>query len=620
MGRFFLHIAFVSLLSIGSAFQLPAQTGGKEHAQQEQLAIRYFKNQEFEKAVALFADLYKQQSNNYYYSYYLQCLIQTQTFKEAEQLVHKQMKLYPQMQRYAVDLGQVYEAEGNPSKAKKQYEGCIYKNGHNAYTLRELSGAFLACGLPNYAINCYEQIRKISGEPSAYAFEMANLYTQQGNYDKALWEYLQWVESDKNNTSTLENILTAWMADDPDRQKRNLIERGLLTFFIKKPDQLCYADLMLWFTIQEGDFHEALKQAIAIDKRFKGDGKPVYDLANIAAEHNAYNAALDAYQYILRHYDEFSLCYEAALAGSLWTQYRQINANYPPKINEIRHLNNELDTFFKYHPLRDDNLPLFLTQVSINSMGLKNTEKAIEMLQSAIQNRKLSDKSKAQCKLQLGEIYTLEDNAWEATLLYSQVEKDFPNDTIGQLAKFKNAKLAFHMNEFAWAEAQLDVLRAATSKLIANDAMYLSLLISDNESDDSINLPLIYFAKADFQMECHNYEKAERYFDSIEKLQISHQLSDDILFRKAEMACQTQQFEKANQLLQQLIEQYPDELLTDDAIFLRAKLLEEQLNDPLTAMDLYQKLLKEHPDSLHAPIARLRYRALRNKTSTPSTP
>jgi len=49
---------------------------------------------------------------------------------------------------------------------------------------------------------------------------------------------------------------------------------------------------------------------------------------------------------------------------------------------------------------------------------------------------------------------------WEATLLYSQVDKDFKNDPIGHQASLKNAQLSFYIGEFDWAKAQLDVLKS----------------------------------------------------------------------------------------------------------------------------------------------------------------
>ena len=82
----------------------------------------------------------------------------------------------------------------------------------------------------------------------------------------------------------------------------------------------------------------------------------------------------------------------------------------------------------------------------------------------------------------------------------------------------------------------------------------------------------------------------------------------------ADIAIQQQQYSDADKLLEQITTQFGDELLADDALFMRARLQEERLHDPLTAMDLYQQLLKQYPDSLFAPEARKRFRALRNNS------
>lgn len=581
----------------------------------EQLAIQYFKANKFDEAVSLFADIYQNRPDNYYYSYYLKCLMETENFKEAEKLIAKQQKREPKIQRYQVDLGMVYEKEGNINKAKKQYEHSIYNYPHNDISLRELSAAFMSYGLKDYAINCYHRIREITNNPGLYACELADLYARKGEYEKSLQEYFYWITEKEENVEILETELTTWMAKDENNQKKELIRRTLLKYINKYPDYPCYSRLMLWLSMQEKDYEFAIRQAIAMDKRFKEEGKIIYLVANIAKEHKKYKDALAGYNYILDNYSEFSLYHESALAGKLNTQYLEINEIYPPVMSEIKQLNADLDSFFNKHSLQESNLDIFLNRIEIQSVYLKNKASAKELLESAIQKSALSSRAKAICKLKLGDVYKLENNLWEASLLYSQVEKDFPNDTLGQNAKFKNAKLAFYMGEFEWSKAQLDVLRAATSKLIANDAMYLSLIIFDNEGEDSINLPLIYYAKADYLFECKEYEKAEKVLDSVNLLGLEHELNDDILYRKAEISIKIQKYEDAKKYLSEIISNYSQELIADDAIFTLARLYENQLNDPLTAMDLYQKLIKEYPDSIFTEESRKHFRQLRSGQS-----
>ncbi|MBO7625499.1 MAG: tetratricopeptide repeat protein [Bacteroidales bacterium] len=589
-----------------------APAAAQERSQREQLAVQYYKNQEYEKAVALFGELFREQPDNYCYSYYLPCLLETGNFREAEKVVQRQIRQYPKLQRFPVDLGWVYEKEGNATKAQRQYERCI-EGAKSAQALKELSAAFLNYGLTEQAIQCYGRIRSMTGEPSAYAFELAMLHRQRGDYPQALQELLHWAAEHPSaaEVSSVESELTTWMTDDEDKSRHTLVGKTLLQYANKNPDVPVYAHLMLWFTLQEEDYPAALKQAIAIDKRFQGEGRKTYEIATIAADNKDYGTAIAGYDHIRKNCSEFSPCYEAALSGSIHTRYLQITGQYPPDMFQIRQLSVELDSFFRQHPLRDAHLATYLNWVEIEAVYQKEIPKAIGLLEKAVSSPGLSAKGKAACKLQLGDIYHLEDEIWEATLLYSQVEKDFPNDTIGQNAKFKNAKLAFYMGEFEWAKAQLEVLRAATSKMIANDAMQLSLLIADNESGDSIDQALHLYARAEYYFTCKEFDKATKTLDSINESE-NPSLTDDILYLRAEMAIQRQQYAEADRLLERIATQFPEELLGDDALFRRAHLQEERLNDPLTAMDLYQQLLKQYPDCLYAPEARKRFRALRN--------
>ena len=165
------------------------------------------------------------------------------------------------------------------------------------------------------------------------------------------------------------------------------------------------------------------------------------------------------------------------------------------------------------------------------------------------------------------------------------------------------------LGEIEWAKAQLDVLRAATSKMVANDALYLSLLIKDNyDEEDSLDRSLQQFAIASFLVEHHQNERALLFLDSIAG---NHSLTDDVWFLKAKIAKQTGDYNTADNLLANIVFNYPNDLLTDDALFERAQLQEYYLKNSVLAMDLYQQILNDHSDSIYAGEARIRIRQLR---------
>ncbi|HOF16668.1 MAG TPA: tetratricopeptide repeat protein [Bacteroidales bacterium] len=601
--NFYKIVFFLSLLS--SVLTVKAQTN------EEQLAIQYFKNQEYEKAVELFKGLYDKRSDAYYFNYYFETLVALKDFKSAERIVHKQIRLYPSIQKYKVDLGRIYELQGESKKAKKQFESCVLQNDLNSISVKELAVAFQQYQLTDYAIKTYLRAREISKNTYDYAIELAQLYAIGNDYQKAIDELLLLVGNVPAEQSAVEGILLNWLINDQQQTKQAIIKNNILKYSNKNPDIQVYSSLLLWLAMQEKDFSSALKQAIAMDKRYRENGRTVFEIANISAENQDLKTAIEGFNYILNEKEKGNPFYEAAKMASLRTKYQQIVHSFPKKTEDIQLLDKNLQSFFSEYRLQPLNIQLFREWVLLKSLYANDINTAKQLLEDAVYKQNIPPKEKAVLKLDLGDLLLLDEDVWEATLLYSQVEKDFANDTIGHLAKFKNAKLSFYLGEFDWAEAQLDVLRAATSKLIANDAMYLSLLIADNKTEDSLSPALMYFARASFFLENNRIEDAEIMLDSISQVSIYHSLADDILYKRAEIAIKKQQYHKADSLLNKLITAFPYDLLADDALFLRANINEMYLKDVFTAMELYLKLIKDFPSSIYIIDARNRFRLLR---------
>ena len=54
----------------------------------KQLASQYFQNQEYDKAVVIYQKLYSQSKLPFYYNFYLECLLKTGNYKQAEKIVN----------------------------------------------------------------------------------------------------------------------------------------------------------------------------------------------------------------------------------------------------------------------------------------------------------------------------------------------------------------------------------------------------------------------------------------------------------------------------------------------------------------------------------------------------
>jgi len=254
---------------------------------------------------------------------------------------------------------------------------------------------------------------------------------------------------------------------------------------------------------------------------------------------------------------------------------------------------------------------LLREQAQLNMLYLQDGEKAIVLLDSAIRAPGLSSSFVAQCKLDLGDVLVAEGFVWDAFLYYSQVEKDFKQDILGAEAKFRTARIYYYMGDFDWAQGQLDVLKASTSKLISNDAMDLSLLITDNYSLDTIVRPMQLYAKADLLTFQNRLDEATITLDSLSNEFPIHPLEDEIIYQRAEIAKKLGDFTKAAEYLKEIVELYFADILADNALMDLAELQERYFKDNETAMEYYQKLFTEYPASLYSAEARKRFRFLR---------
>jgi outer membrane protein assembly factor BamD (BamD/ComL family) len=195
--------------------------------------------------------------------------------------------------------------------------------------------------------------------------------------------------------------------------------------------------------------------------------------------------------------------------------------------------------------------------------------------------------------------------------MYSQVEKDFGGTATGQEAQYRNAKLAYYSGDFTWAKGQLDVLKAATSQLIANDALNLSLLINDHTAFDSTGNALKMYARADLLIFKEQPDLAVITLDSIDKKFPGNTLTADILMSKARILIQKKEYQQAIIPLKQIVNDHKFDLWADDAVYILGDIYENNLNDKATAQTYYQKIITDYPGSTWLNDARKHFRTLR---------
>ena len=369
-----------------------------------------------------------------------------------------------------------------------------------------------------------------------------------------------------------------------------------------------FSDMLIWLFMQNHQFELAFLQAKAIDKRLKEDGERIFDLADIFLDNSYYNLAIHAFEYIITKGEENTFYIDAHI-NKLFTYNQMLEKGKNTK--EIEDLDKlYLDIIAELGKNRNT-ISLLSNYAHFKAFYQHNLDEAAEILDEAMLISHLNKSDLAECKLEYADIMLLSGKVWTAILYYSQVEKSFKENPLGHEAKLRRAKIAYYQGDFEWAQAQLDVLKASTSKLIANDAMKLSLLITDNLGLDTSEIPMQTYARADLLFFQNRFSESIITLDSILSSYKGHSLTDEILFKKSEIYLENSEIEKAVEMLKKIETEFFYDILADDAIYTLAEIYQKKLEDKEKAKALYEKILLEFKGSIYTSEARKRFRKLR---------
>lgn len=594
----------------------------------EKLALQYYKDKEFDKAIELFEKIQAKNPNSYVYYYYYASLLELERYSDLEKLTKKQVKAFPNVQRYKVDQGYAYERAGENQKSEKIYQDLIKNLPAKEFSVQELYSAFYSRAKYDYAIESIQKGRRLLNNEVLLSKELIALYQHLNQTDKIIEEVLLLLKwEDDKNMEAAKTAIQNLLLDDEDNQKYNTVKTTMQKYSQKNPSNINYMTLLYWISQLHKEYDEALILAKALDKRQKTECIRTYEIAVVAADNHDFETAIEALNFIISR-GENVYNYVQAKMKILDVRYQQLTETSPIKMVDALNLERDFKKVLEENGLHSGTSDWIRKYAHLLAFYVNKPQEAVDVLTQAMKNADRDLKEKNQYKVDLADVQLYMGNVWDATLNYSQVDKDMPNDELGNEAKFKNAKLSFYIGEFDWAKSQLDVLSAATTKLIANDAIYFSFLISDNqeeeeeEEDDedttyllfeknSVNLPLQKYAKADFLIFQNKDEEALVMLDSVITLSPIGTLVDDALYQKALIFIKRKDYLGAESLLKKIEESHGSELLADDAVYQLAELYEYYIKDIPKAMEYYQKIMRDFSGSLYVVEARKHYRALR---------
>jgi predicted Zn-dependent protease len=572
-------------------------------------ARTYLDNKNYQNAAVLYKELCSEKpDNNDYYQEYLLTLLSLKEYKKAEELTKNRLKRVANNPLYLVDLGNVYMADKKEKKAFEQFEAALkYINGDDILT-QQMANAFSNAGNDVWAIKTYERAVQVVQAPGLYNTALAKLYNKVGDVEKAISLVIETSQNSfqMNGDESIETTLLEIIGADVEKQKK--AQKAIIKLVNAQPDNYYYTYLLTWIFSIQNNWDQALVQIQALEKRSTDKGRLLLDFAKNACQKQEYEVAEKAYNTIIGFGSSLPR-YKMAREALLQLQLAQIQSTAIPSKETIEQCSKNFNTFFSEYPDAFGR-PILNDYALLEAQYGSNIDRAVELLNKAIGQQRGDKFFIGNCKLQLGDYYIIQDKVWDAALMYAQVDKSFREDAMGEEARFRNAKLSYYQNDFEQAQGQLSVLKASTSELIANDALFLSILITENVPPDSNLVPLKRFAYADLLLFQNKDKEAETLLDSVATTFPKNPLADDILLLRSKIALKHKDFFLAIDYLKKIVELHGKDVLADDALFQIAEINRKYLKNNKEARKYYEQLIIDYPGSSFIQASRLQIKQL----------
>ena len=572
-----------------------------------QLAQHYYLNGEFSKAQGYYEKLYLNAPTKVYFSRYLDCLINTGDKKGAEKLYKKQIAIQPEDIALKIQFYFFYEQSNELDKAKKVKNDVAKQPLYDPKQVQDILSSLLAIDKYEWAMDIVDNAKK---NLKYYPYEVwyAQIYLAQGKNLLAVEEYIKALQKKPDLKESIQIEIASRFDFSLENDEIKSVKNTFLSASQKDPNNLVYSEMLIWFFLQSRNFKAAFLQVSALERRVNGDGSFLIDFGSTCLENEEFTMAKDAFKEVIaanmpRRDD--------AQRMLLNTYFTSLTTNRNATKSELDEILSLYKTTLERIGNASTSVDMTLAYGEILAFYANRAEEARSVLETGLSRKGLTDIQKAKVKMKLADVLVLMDSIWDASILYMQIDSDFKFESIGNEAKFKNARVFYFDGEFDYAQAQLDVLKEATSKFISNDAMQLSLLILENYGLDSNYEAMSDYAKSELLIEQHRFAEAFIRLDSIPMKFPETVLRDEIIYAKAKAEMSQGHWEEAFSFFEQVSTNFPSELLADDALYNMARIHQNHLKKPEAAMENYLKILNDYPGSIYNEDVRMQIRKLR---------
>lgn len=578
-----------------------------------QLADTYLRSGQYDRAIPILQDLYAEDPDSHVFLVKLkQAYENTKQYDEAIALLDNRLAVEGPTAVHLAEKGRFYYLDNQEDLALVAWDEAVEADPTRTGTYLVVYNAMVQSRLYEDAISLLETGRETIGQESLFRKELGRLFNLTSQPERAMEEYLGMLETDGRQLGLVKSRLAQFSAR-PQLILRSIevTEEAVQEHPLNRP----YRELLGWLYLEAEMYPEALDANRAIDRMESEEGRVLFSFAARALSAEEYQVSLDAYDEILTRYPDAVVAPEALRGkGESFEAWARASSSPGSRDrNSLKYFRNATEAYSEYlnkYP-GSGNFPYVLLKLAgIEADVFDEPDSARVKLNTIIQ-RFPDHPAAADASFQVGRMHLLAGELNEAFLTFSRLEENLRIGELAEDARFELALIHFYRGDFVSAQNLVEALKENTSTDVANDAIELKLLLLENMGPDSLNSPLSLFADASRLQRQRKSLEALSAVNNLLDTYANHAIADDARFLRADLLYSLGRIDDAVQAFEEIPLIHPESFLVDRSLFQAAEIYETEVGDLDKAVELYSRIVNEHPGSLMVSEARTRIRLLR---------
>ncbi len=563
----------------------------------------------YEKAMPVLEKLYHEQPNNYEYFQMLnQTYIQLKNYDASINLIENRISGSPNDINLVGLLGTTYYLKGNDNRAFQTWDDALKTFPKSEVNYRVIANYALQLRAFDKAIEYLKDGEDISQTPQYFAYDLANLYSITMRYKEATEQYCLIISRDPNQFSNAETRILNFI------RKPGALDQAISV--VKKYDndnEVGFKYLLARLYVEAKSYDDAYSLYKEIDAFQKSNGAELYNFGRFLYGEKVYKTAEKVLKDVIDKYPESpivsyaKLQYAETLEAMMeeenntkpdWKPYFMPVKNNSPDIKKVIDAYSEIERIYPNSDVSNEAL-LKVGEIRLNDYN--DLDGALESFNKLFTDASLSDYT-SKAYEDLGRAYLARGDLNSAFKYFQKVASAgrYPEDE-RNFSSYQLARISFYQNNINKAKDYLNDLSSDPKNSSANEALELSLLLNTSQNDSS---NLAAFGQAEFLVDQDKFKEALDKYIIVANDRQKLMLQNIAELRIAEMELALDNIDSASAQLQRVAGEKENNIYSDKALYLLAKVYQYGKGDIKKAVETYEKLLANFPNSLYLDEAR----------------